>query len=120
MVGLVGCGESQGPTGTVTGKAVLGTEPLRDANVQLCGKDGVPIAVAGVDSTGKFTFDKPIPVGQYKVIVLPAGQELPAGAEGAAPPTTGPKIPAKYRDSLQSDLKADVKAGENSLSLELK
>ena len=121
-VGLVGCGKSEGPTGAVSGQVLLGTEPLREGGVQFFRTDGVPVGAATLDSSGNFKFDKPLPAGQYRVAILPAAaKEVPAGAEGAPTPAAAAKVPAKYLDISQSDLKAEVKAGDNPpLRFELK
>lgn len=117
--GVCGCGKSVGPTGSVSGKVVLGTAPVAEGNVQFCRKDGVPVDVAKLDPSGQFKFERPVPVGEYQVAIL-GGGDAPAGAGGPEAKQEAPKIPPKFQDSFKSGLKATVAQGDNSFTFELK
>lgn len=116
---VYGCGKSAGPTGSVSGKVVLGTAPVAEGNVQFCRPDGVPVDVAKLDASGQFKFDRPIPLGEYQVAIL-GGGDAPAGAGGPDAKQEAPKVPPKYQDSFKSGLKATVAKGDNTFTFELK
>lgn len=120
-LGLVvapGCG-SRVPSGAVSGKVMLGAEPLTQADVVLCRDDGATIAKAAVASSGEFRFSEPVPVGAYKVQIestLPI--EPPVAGEAREAPK--PRYPAKYQSCFTSGLTAEVKTGDNTFTFELK
>ncbi len=118
LVGLWGCG-SRVPSGTVSGKAMVGAEPLSEADVLFCREDGAAIAKATVGPSGSFTFAEPVPVGKYRVQIESTVQMAPPESGKTQPPPKL-KFPAKYQDNRTSGLTAEVKAGDNSFTFELK
>jgi len=116
-----GCSSSKGPAGRVSGTVASKAGPATEANVQFVRADGVPIAVAVLSPAGEFRFAERIPVGNYRVAVLPIVEVT--SAEDADPRRHQElikKIPQKYWDAQTSGLTVTVKEGENSFPLTLK
>lgn len=115
-----GCGESRRPAGRVSGKVTSASGAVAEANVQFVRPDGVPVGAAKVGDSGEFTFHDPLPVGEYRVAVLPIVQV--ASAEDVDPrhKEVMKKIPSKYWDSHTSGLTTVVKEGDNSVTFTLK
>jgi hypothetical protein len=112
-----GCG-SRVPSGTVSGKATVGAMPLTEAIVLLCRSDGAAIAKAVVESSGEFTFAKPVPVGNYRVQIESTVEVTPP-QPGETVKLPKRRFPEKYQYSQTSGLTAEVKPGANSLSFKL-
>lgn len=70
-----------------------------------------------VDTSGSFTIDVPLPVGEYAARVIPGwdepGSPAPRGKAAAA-------IPKKAYDFSSSGLTVTVNKGPNTVTLELK
>jgi hypothetical protein len=65
---------------------------------------------------------KPLPTGDYKVMVMPLVDQVQEGGKG---PEVGverqaPDIPEKYRVIGTTDLVASVKEGKNDFTFEMK
>lgn len=131
---LVGC--SGGPTmptrAPVSGVVKLNGQPVAKVSVQFIPLDEAKgrSASGQADANGKYvlqTFepnDGALP-GEYKIVVNSPPDEAKAfkdkkveftGTKDAG----GVKIPAKYSDPKQTDLKATVKSGNNDIPLDLK
>jgi len=108
-----------GPTGKVKGTLTFNGKPVEDARVQFSSKE-TAAAVIGDVSNGEFELTDPVPVGKYKVAVLPP--EEPAPESGVKyQPKQYPDIPLKYRDEFNSDLTAEVHEGDdNEVKLDMK
>jgi hypothetical protein len=126
VLSSIGCGGSGLDFGQVNGKLTLDGKPLGNAEVTFQPASG-PLASGESDAQGNFklmssTGDKGALVGSHKVLVRPT---LAGGAGGSASDgnTSGgdaAKIPAIYQDMSTSNLTANVSAGENTITLELK
>ena len=92
------------------------------------GKRELRVAQAGagdeapLNKDGNYTIKKPLPVGDYKVMVLPLSVREKADPKG---PVVGvekpaPDIPQKYRTIGSTDLKATVQEGKNDVKLDMK
>ncbi len=116
---LCGCGGSE-PSGSVQGTVTLKGKPLEDGQVLLFAEPGRPVSAAAISANGVFQFAEPIPAGKYAVAILPAGEELPAGAEPPSVKTALPQIPPKYRSEVTSGLNAAIQPGDNALTFQMK
>lgn len=117
-LGACGCGPRE-TSGKVSGKVLLGTEPLGDVNVILCRSDGAAIAKASVHAGGEFTFDGPVPVGDYSVTIEAVLPELGPPGSGQVREPPKPRFAGKYGDWKRSGLKAGVKPGRNEFTFKL-
>lgn len=129
-----GCspGGYSGPTGTVSGTITRAGQPVaQGCVVSFVSPDGFT-ASAKVESGGRYNLrnvDAPqIPVATYKVSLAPPAQPELSEAEyekAMASGMTGQSdaasdaIPAKYRDLSTTDLSYEVKAGSNTIDIEL-
>lgn len=107
--------------GRVTGKVTLGGQPLADAMVMFSGIEGGSPSAGRTDSSGMYTlvFSRGIDgaeVGSHMVTI----STFQPGSEDATPPSPDmpEKVPFKYRDAATA-LKADVKAGSNTIDFPL-
>lgn len=117
-IGIVGCGGGvdELPTANVEGTVLLGDRPVTEGKVTFFNPErGVPFA-APLDSSGHFKFEEPIEVGDYTVFITPPQSEKPpSGPEDMeAQAQAQPSIPAGYTEQTQSDLKAEVKEGQEN------
>lgn len=122
VIGLFGgCsgGTSKGPTGNVSGTVTFDGQPVATGTVRLysqkTGETGSGVLTEG----GKFKFAEPLPVGSYQAIVVPP-QEPPPEVGKAYEPKTYDNIPEKYRTELTTDITVEVKAGDNTITVEMK
>lgn len=113
---LTGCGSSK-PTGTVSGKVTFQGEPITEGEVLLVSDDKTNGGTAKLDSSGTFKISQPVPVGNYTVCVTPPPLEMADDPSQVQPPQS--KIPDRYYSELTSDLKREIKEGENMLEIEL-
>lgn len=107
-----------GKTGKVQGKLTSSGEAVKDARVQFSSKE-TGAAVIGEVIGGEFVMTDPVPVGNYKVAVMPP-QEAPPESGVAYKPKEYPEIPLKYRDEFNTTLTAEVKEGENEFTFDMK
>lgn len=114
---VAGCGSNSPrgiPKADVTGEVLFQQKPVSEGVVTFYSEKTGIAAPADLDSTGHFTIPDGIEIGTYIVTVAPPFIEEVAGAPPAAKPTpTYDNIPQKYRSIETSDLRADVKEGEN-------
>lgn len=119
---IAGCGGTTspevGPAGTVTGTVTYKNEPVTEGSVQLYSTETGKSGMAELGEGGKFTLADPLPVGKYKVSVMPPS-EPPPTSPTPVPMKKYDNIPEKYRTELTTDLSADIKEGENSLTLNM-
>lgn len=137
-----GCGPRgySGPTGTVRGTVTIDGEPvpsgtgvtfISDAGFTASGR----VAAGGTYELSNADRGNQIPVAAYKAMVsAPAAggtseadanyeammQASASGGSGQIAPAAEEVIPAKYRSAATSGLSYDVKAGENTIKIELK
>lgn len=117
--GVNGCGGPAVPSGKVAGKVVSHGSPLDMGYVQLVKADGVPVGAAGISPQGEFQFESSVPVGEYRVAVLPPKEEVPAGAPDPKLEQAAKKIPPKYRNHTTSGFTALVKEGQNTFTFDM-
>jgi hypothetical protein len=124
LLGPAGCGTgaSNTPVGAVTGKVTFEGQPVKEGLVSFMNLSAGTGDEAPIQSGGAFTIAKPLPTGEYKVMVLPLVVQQQVDGKG---PEVGvekpaPDIPQKYRVIGTTDLTATVKEGKNEFSLEMK
>lgn len=129
-----GCsgGGYSGPTGTVSGTVTLAGQPVPpDCRVSFVSDEGFT-ATAQVAGNGNYSLsslDKSaIPTATYKVTITPPPERELSEAEyeqAMADGTIGTAgsavevIPAKYQNLATSGLSFEVKAGSNTINIEL-
>tara|TARA_R110002095_G_scaffold199534_1_gene179377 strand:+ start:52675 stop:53049 length:375 start_codon:yes stop_codon:yes gene_type:complete len=117
---LSGCGETQAeskPMGTVTGSVSLKGNPLTDCRVNFISEQVGAGAGGDLQSDGSFTLDGPVPAGNYSVFISLPENFTPAQAQAKSGLSN---VPKKYLSQSTTDLKADLKEGENNVSFDLK
>lgn len=117
---LTGCGGAQAetkPLGTVTGSVALKGKPLTDCRVNFISEQGGTSAGGDLQTDGSFSLDGPIPAGNYSIFITMPEIFTPAQAQSK---TGLSSVPSKYHSQSGTDLKADVKEGENDLHFDLK
>lgn len=119
LIGLVGCDSGAVPTGKVTGTVSLRGKPFDLGVVRFVKSDGVPAGSARLGPAGQFQFDEPVPVGDYRVAIVPPGEEAPAGAPAPKLDQAMKAIPPKYRSESTSGFTATVKEGDNPFAFEM-
>jgi len=138
---VVGCGgDGRLPTSPVAGSITFDGKPLANAEIWLVPKSEEvknarvtirPYAKTQPDGTFTVTsylVDDGAPLGEYALMVVPAGSRTNTEEERATDMPTEkkardrrpPSFPAKFRDPTTSGLFFTVKGGQNQLLLELK
>ena len=118
---LIGCApaeKAEPPKSKVTGKITFNNQPVKEGSVVFENKEEGHLA-SGVIKDGAFTLPA-APIGKYKVFVTPPPAPPSSDPAKPNPPPDPADIPKKYRDVATSDLTAEVKAGDNTVTLEMK
>ncbi|MCA9113513.1 MAG: carboxypeptidase regulatory-like domain-containing protein [Planctomycetaceae bacterium] len=121
---LAGCGSSEPGADKVTGSVVITVTadgaPVTQGSVNLANPATGEGGGGSLDETGTVTIDR-VAVGEYTVTILPPEADPVPPAPGQAPPPNPDDgtIPARYRSTDTSPLKAKVEEGENSFSFAL-
>ena len=125
-ISLTGCGSDvvEPTVGVVSGVVTLDGVPVADATVRFRAVEGgrPSIAITGADGSYKPTFkgDKNgVLLGMNEVIITTGQEENGKPGEEGYSAAIKEIIPAKYHQGNKSELKVDVKAGENTFNLEL-
>ena len=122
---LLGCRPAGPPIAPVSGVVRLDGKPLAEGNICFISAEGFA-ASAPLKSDGAFRlgsqYGKGIPLGTYRVIVVPRDPRgpvpmIPTAAAARKPPSI---IPARYQDLRTSDLKAAVNADSRDFQFDLK
>lgn len=126
-------GSYEGPWGQVSGVVNLGDKPLTEnATLTFMSTDGYT-STAILDGTGefrmKFNGSNDIPVGKYRIAVMPNIPDEPQNQDPASffnPDGTTKvvkivttKIPARYKATGTSGVEIEVKEGKNTLKIDL-
>ena len=114
---MLGCAKPVA-TGTVKGAVTLDGEPYDNAAVMFLSLQTGQAGTADIQSGGSFTLVDPLPVGSYKVFLTPKAST--SNPEEAAPVQIDTNVPDKYWNEASTDITADVKEGENTVTVELK
>lgn len=131
LVSVLGCGGgSSGPAGTVQGKLTYNGAPaVPGAVVSFLGESGAA-ASGATRADGSYTLTAAVPVGKYKVIVMPPAtgpqmspeeaMEASAKAGGNLPiPASASVIPKKYQNPTTTPDSRDVAEGKNEINIDL-
>jgi hypothetical protein len=121
---FAGCGRggSATPVGAVTGKVTFEGKTVAEGLVSFMD----PLAGTGDEAPlqpdGAFSIRKPLPTGEYKVVVMPLVVQQQVDGKG---PEVGvekpaPNIPEKYRTIGTTELRATVKEGQNNFQFNMK
>lgn len=126
LFSLPGCGESAGPSGTVSGKITNQSQPLATGTVVTFMSDAGAVGTGIVEEGGtyriKTTEGDELPAGDYKVSlsppipppVDPAAAMKASMESGGKPPADNWNVPEKYRQAATSGWTASVKEGDNT------
>lgn len=102
-----GCsGKTEPPTGELFGKVLSNDDLVSDCVVAIYSPTSKLSLGARVDGQGEFTISK-IPLGEYVVTV----SQMPSNSAKNAP--FDERISQQYRDRKTTDLKVEIKEGEN-------
>src|SRR5262245_56047361 len=117
-----GCGGKGSPVGEVAGTVTFQGKPVGEGRVTFNHTQLPAVDEALLKSDGTFAIKAPMPVGEYKVMVMPLVDQKQEGGKG---PVVGferpaPNITEKYRAIGSTDLKATVKEGKNDIKLDMK
>jgi hypothetical protein len=118
---LASCG-TRTPVGTVAGKLTFEGKAVSEGRVTFAGEKTGISDEALLSADGSYAIKKPLPVGDYKVTVIPLIVRKQVDGKG---PVVGvekdaPDIPEKYRLDASSDLMATIKEGKNELNFDMK
>ena len=114
---LAGCGGSveTKKKADVTITVTYGGDPVTEGDVRLMMTGKGEGAAGTLNEAGKVELQEVV-LGNYSVAVTP-----PEGTpDNPAPKKDYPNSPAKFRNVQQSPLKAEVKAGTNEITFDLK
>lgn len=93
--------------GVVTGTVVFDSKPVAGGYlVKLFGTGGKEFSTA-IQKDGKFQFKATIPVGEYRIAIVPSATEK------------GPPLPARYASEAKSGLVIRVQPGPQQVELKL-
>ena len=113
-----------GPEGQLKGKVTTKGQPVTEGQVVFTSVRGSATGQIGTDGAFEMNYSgsPDIPVGAYKVYVLPPkSAAATSGAEEAPATVDNPQIPKKYQLTGTSGLTATVKEGENQpLTIDMK
>ena len=119
MAGLVGCGGSASPVGSVQGKVLLTGVPLSTGSVLFYSTETGMSAGADLGSGGEFELSGSLPPGIYRVSVLPPTPEE-NGEPGFRAPAPTVIIPKQFSSESTTPLVVTVKPGANEIPLDIR
>jgi len=120
-LGSAGCGSGAVPTGEVSGMVTFEGKAVGEGLVTFQSDKGTGDEAA-INGDGSYAIKKPLPVGDYKVMIMPPVVKMQVDGKG---PTVGvlkkmPNMPEKYHTIGTTDLKATVNEGKNVINLDMK
>jgi hypothetical protein len=120
---LAGCQRGE-ELGHVTGKVTYRGQPVTPGFVIFANTTKGVYMTAPLDAEGQFEVAMAqgfgLPLGEYAIGVSPPLMDHPLGPIAEPPEADKRKdIPRRYRDPATSDLKHEVKSGENVIELDL-
>ena len=114
---FAGCGPAKKPMGTVKGTVTLNGQPYADASVVFLSLTSGQAASVDIQAGGTFQLPSPLPADSYTVYLAPkAGNP----SDEPKPVSIDAAVPDKYWNEAASDIKIEVKEGENNVQVELK
>lgn len=112
----VGCKPTQ-PMGIVKGVVKLNDEPYDDAAVVFLSLQSGQALSADIQAGGTFQLPAPLPTDMYTVYLAP---KIAASTDEPKPVSIDAAVPDKYWSEAASDIKIEVKEGENDVQVLLK
>ncbi len=116
LVTCLGCGSSK-PVGMVKGTVTLDGQPYADAAVVFLSMNSGQGGSADIQAGGTFQLPSPLPVDTYTVYLAPKAADA---SDEPKPVTIDAAVPDKYWNEAASDIKIEVKEGENNVQVPLK
>ena len=116
LVACLGCGSAK-PTGTVKGTVTLNGVPYADAAVIFLSLETGQGDSTDIQAGGAFQLPTPLVTGTYTVYLAPKAVEA---SDQPKPVSIDQAVPDKYWNEAASDIKIEVKEGENNVKVELK
>lgn len=116
----VGCG-SGGPPASAKARGTVthADKPVAEAEIYFIAAEKGYSANATLSAEGKYEITSNLPPASYKVFLTPPRITKPP-MDGQPPPVAKEvDVPNKYRSETTSDLKAEVKAGNNTFDFKL-
>lgn len=115
---MIGCGgaEDTKKRGYVTITVTHNGSPVTEGEVRMMISGKGEAAVGRLNESGLVELEDVV-LGNYSVAVAPPELATP---DNPAPEKEYPNLPQKYRDISKSPLKAEVKAGSNEFTFDLK
>ncbi len=123
LAALPGCGSDRPDTVPVSGKVTYQGKAVNGARVMFMATGATsaqaPPATGETDTEGRFSLMTFVPgdgaaVGSYKVLITKR-EEIPDPKQPNSPyKVTRDLLPPRYGNASQTDLKAEVKAGEEN------
>jgi hypothetical protein len=122
LLGLAGCRPAGPPTGQVSGKVTFEGKAVSQGRVTFQHPDTGYSDEALLNKDGTFAVQAPMPVGEYKVYLIPlvVREQVDRRGPEVGVEQKAPDIPEKYRTIGGTDLKATVKEGKNDITLDMK
>ncbi len=111
-----GCAKPK-PMGTVKGTVTLDDKPYADAAVVFLSLTSGQASSAGIRAGGAFQLPSPLPTDTYTVYLAP---KVGAPTDEPKPVSIDASVPDKYWSEASSDIKIDVREGENDVRVQLK
>ncbi|WP_298868094.1 hypothetical protein [uncultured Gimesia sp.] len=115
---MVGCGgvENVKQRGSVTLTITHNGAPVTEGEVRMMITGKGEAAIGNLNESGQVELTDVV-LGKYVVTVAPPELATP---DNPAPKKDYPNLPSQYRDLSKSPLKAEVKAGSNEFTFDLK
>ena len=115
---VAGCGSSEKPAGTVSGKVVHNGKPVTGGDVNFSSKSG-SAASGALGDGGTFKIDGSLEVGEYVVYLSPPPiGPVPPGQKPQTPKKID--VPKKFQSPSTSTATITLKSGANDVTIELK
>lgn len=118
---IAGCGPSDPPRNAVSGTVTWKGQPIKNGTINFSSEDGKYVAT-GTIVDGKYEIPtiSGVPAGKYLVAISYPDPNVPAPREDEPPgESTEPRemLPSKYSEG--SELRAEIKNGDNTVSFDL-
>lgn len=123
FAGMTGCGGAKKvPVGEVAGKVTFEGKPVSHGIVTFMNTTIGAGDEATLNPDGTYAIKNPIPVGEYKVFILPpvVYQKVDVRGPEVGVQMATKEIPQKYQTIGTSDLKATVTEGKNECNFDMK
>jgi len=105
------------PMGTVKGTVTLDDKPYADAAVVFLSPTSGQASSADLQAGGMFQLPAPLPTDTYIVFLSP---KVGNPTDEPKPVSIDASVPDKYWNEASSDIKIEVKEGENNVQVQLK